>query len=287
MKQSKWLLLLPLALIWGSSFILMKKGLLGLNPVQLGALRIVAAALFLIVVGFNSLKKIRSTQWKYIFLSAFVGTFMPVFLFAFAQTQISSSVSGILNSLTPLNTLIFGALFFGLGFQRRQLFGVLIGLTGCLVLILSGFVDNPEQNYYFAILVVIAAACYALNVNFIKKYLSDLNSVSITTGNFVVMLIPALAMLYFSGYFEVIRLPQTQTASLYIVVLAIVGTGIANILFFRLIQISSPIFASSVTYLIPVVAMIWGFLDGEILSPLQLFGALIILGGVYLSSRKV
>lgn len=286
MKQSKWLLLLPLALIWGSSFILMKKGLLGLNPVQLGALRIVAASLFLIAVGFNSLKKIRSTQWKYIFLSAFVGTFVPVFLFAFAQTQISSSVSGILNSLTPLNTLIFGALFFGLGFQRRQLFGVLIGLTGCLVLILSGFVDNPEQNYYFAILVVIAAACYALNVNFIKKYLSDLNSVSITTGNFVVMLLPALAMLYFSGYFEVIHMAQTQTASLYIVVLAIVGTGIANILFFRLIQISSPIFASSVTYLIPVVAMIWGFLDGEILSPLQLFGALIILGGVYLSSRK-
>jgi drug/metabolite transporter (DMT)-like permease len=125
-----------------------------------------------------------------------------------------------------------------------------------------------------------------MNVNLLKKYLSDLSPLSISTGNFTVMLLPALLILSFSGFLEVFQLPQTQHSMLFVLILGVVGTGIANIIFFKLIQISSPVFATSVTYLIPVVAFFWGLVDSEVLSPIQLVGALIILFGVYLSSKK-
>ncbi|MCZ8230106.1 DMT family transporter [Flavobacterium sp.] len=285
-KQFKWGYLLLLSLIWGSSFILIKKGLVGLTAFQLGSLRIIFAALFLLVIGFRSLVKIPHHQWKYIALTSLFGTFIPAYLFAIAQTQIDSSISSILNSLTPLNTLLIGALFFRLDFRRNQIFGVLIGLVGSALLIWNGAVHHPNQNYYYAFLVLIASICYATNVNLIKKYLSDLPPLSITTGNFLVLLFPALAVLYSTDFFAMTHGAVVQESVLYILILGVLGTGIANIIFFKLIQISSPVFATSVTYLIPVVAFFWGMLDQELLTPVQLFGAFIVLVGVYLSARK-
>ena len=285
-KQLKWVYLLVLALVWGSSFILIKKGLIGLTALQLGSLRIIFAAVFLVLIGFKSLSKIPVFKWKYIALTSLFGTFIPAYLFAIAQTEIDSSVSSILNSLTPLNTLILGALVFGLQFKRNQIFGILIGLLGSALLILNGAMHHPEQNYYYAILVLIASICYAVNVNLIKKYLHDLSPLSITTGNFMVLFVPAFIILFFSGFFEVVHDVKVQESILFIMVLGVVGTGIANILFFKLIQMSSPVFATSVTYLIPVVAFCWGLLDNEMLTPVQFFGAFIILIGVYLSAKK-
>ena len=285
-KQLKWVYLVTLALIWGSSFILIKKGLVGLTPMQVGSMRILFAALFLLLIGFKSLAKIPHFQWKYIALTATLGTFIPAFLFAVAQTQIDSTVSSILNSLTPLNTLIFGVFAFGLTFRRPQVFGVVIGLIGTFLLIINGAMHHPEQNYYYAILILIASVCYAINVNLIKKYLSDLSPLSITTGNFLVLLLPALVVLFFSGFFQVIQVESVQHSIVYILILGVVGTGIANIIFFKTIQISSPVFATSVTYLIPVVAFSWGLLDNEMLTPVQFLGAFIILFGVYLSAKK-
>ena len=285
-KQLKWVYLVVLALVWGSSFILIKKGLIGLTALQLGSLRILFAAIFLMIIGFRTLAKIPKFKWKYIALTSMFGTFIPAYLFAIAQTQIDSSVSSILNSLTPLNTLILGALVFGLQFKRNQIFGILIGLAGSALLILNGAIHHPEQNYYYAILVLSASICYAVNVNLIKKHLHDLSPLSITTGNFMVLFIPAFIVLFFSGFFEVVQDVKVQESVLFIMVLGVVGTGIANILFFKLIQISSPVFATSVTYLIPVVAFCWGLLDNEMLTAVQFFGAFIILIGVYLSAKK-
>ena len=285
-KRLKWVYLITLALIWGSSFILIKKGLVGLTSLQLGSLRIIFAAIFLLLIGFKSLAKIPRVQWKYIALTATLGTFFPAYLFAIAQTQIDSTVSSILNSLTPLNTLIFGILAFGLSFRRAQIFGVIIGLIGTFLLIVNGALHHPEQNYYYAILVLIASFCYAMNVNLIKKYLSDLSPLSISTGNFLVLLLPAFLVLYFSGFFEVIAVESVQHSVMFVLILGVLGTGIANIIFFKTIQISSPVFATSVTYLIPVVAFGWGLLDNEMLTPVQFFGAFIILFGVYLSAKK-
>jgi len=285
-KQLRWFYLFLLSLIWGSSFILIKRGLVGLTAIQVGSLRIIFAALFLLIVGFSSLKKISRRQWKFIALTSVFGTFIPAFFFAIAETQVDSSIVAILNSLTPLNTLVLGILFFGIQFQKRQVLGVFIGLIGCMLLVFTGASNHPGQNYYYVILVVIATLCYAINVNLIKKYLSDLNSLSITTGNFAVLLIPALIILSTTDFAQRIDLEAAQHSILFVMILGVLGTGIANVLFFKLIQMSSPVFATSVTYLIPIVAFFWGLLDNEFLTPIQFFGAFVILIGVYLSAKK-
>ncbi|OWP82575.1 DMT family transporter [Flavobacterium columnare] len=285
-KNNKWLLLFLLSLIWGSSFILIKRGLVGLNPFQLGALRLVFAFIFLIFLGFKSLLKIPSYKWKYVALTSLFGNGLPVFLFAYAQTGMKSGVSGVLNSLTPLYTLLIGVLAFGLSFVRNQITGILWGLMGCLFLVYFGKETNGETHYFHALLVVIATICYALNVNLIKKYLPDVSPLSISTGNFTIMLIPALFILFYNGYGEIITQPETIKSTLFILLLGMIGTGIANILYYQLIQISSPLFASSVTYFIPIVALSWGILDGENINFMQLISAGIILSGVYLANKK-
>lgn len=285
-RPLKWILLAVLALIWGSSFILIKKGLVGLTPYQLGSLQMLFAASFLVIIGFRSIAKIPFHQWKYIALTALFGTFIPAYCFALAETNIESSVTSVLNSLTPLNALILGILVFKLEYKRAQVIGVIIGFIGTALLILNGAMHHPGQNYFYATFAILGALCYGINVNLVKKYLSDLSPLSITTGNFLVMSIPAAIILYGSGFFEIAHFPQVQHSAWFILILGVAGTGIANILFFKLIQMSSPVFATTVTYLIPIVAFFWGVLDGELLTFVQCIGAAVILLGVYLSSKK-
>jgi drug/metabolite transporter (DMT)-like permease len=282
----KWVFLILLALIWGSSFILIKKGLVGLSPIQLGSLRIIFCAVFMLLIGSKTLPTIPHSKWKNIAVTSLFGTFIPAFLFAIAQTQINSSVSSILNSLTPLSALILGALFFNLDVKRNQVIGVLIGLIGTFILIVNGMASHPRQNYNYAFLVVIATVCYAINVNLIKKYLSDIKPLTITTGNFLVMFVPAVVILVSTGFFSKIDDNALQHSLLFVMILGVIGTGIANVLFYKLIQISSPVFATQVTYLIPIVAFFWGLLDAEFLTVYQLMGAFIILIGVYLTGKK-
>ena len=285
-QQQKWLFLIVLSLVWGSSFILMKKALIGLSPVQVGALRMLITAAFLLLVGFKSLKRIEKRHWKYVAYTAVLGTFFPAFLFAFAVSKIDSSIPAILNSLTPFNTFVFGALVFGFTFKRKQFYGVLIGLAGTLILILKGAELNPNQNYWYAVLILIASIGYAFNVNMIKKYLDDLDALAITTGNFLLLIIPAFVVLMFSGFFSTFEVTAETTSALgYITILAVVGTGIAKVLFNKMVHLSSPVFAASVTYLIPAVAVMWGIIDGEKLSLIQLLAGGIILFGVWLVNK--
>ena len=285
--QLRWIILFALSLIWGSSFILIKKSLIGLTPIQVGALRILITAFVLTVIGFKSITIISKKQWFYIFLTAVLGTFFPAFLYAYAINGIDSSIASILNSLTPLNTLIIGALVFGFAFKRHQLFGILIGLIGTVILILKGSALNPEQNYWYALFPILSSVGYAFNVNILKKYLSDLSALTVTVGNFVILIIPASIVLWVSGFFETFEFTaETRPSLIYITILAVFGTALAKTMFNRLVQLSSPIFSSSVTYLIPIVAVFWGLMDGENLTLIQLFAGSIILLGVYLTNRK-
>lgn len=284
--QIKWILLALLALIWGSSFILIKKGLVGLSPFQLGSLRIIFCAIFLLVIGFKSLAEIPLHKWKYVAITSLFGTFIPAYLFAIAETKVSSSICSILNSLTPLSTLLLGATFFGLDFKRSQFLGIIIGLIGTAILIFAGVESNTTENYFYTLFVIVATMCYATNVNLIKKYLSDVKPLSITTGNFMVMLLPAVMILFLTDFSAKINIASTQNAMIFVAILGIVGTGIANVSFYKLIQISSPVFASSVTYLIPIVALGWGIFDNERLSLFQVFGAVIVMVGIYLANKK-
>ncbi len=286
-KQLRWLYLIVLSMIWGSSFILMKRALVGLTPIQVGALRILITAAFLILIGANRILKIKRRHWHYLIINGFVGTFFPAFLFAYAIEKIDSSVASILNSLTPLNTLIFGVIIFGFGFRKRQLIGVLIGLMGTVMLILKGVEVNPGQDYFYASFILLSSIGYALNVNILKKYLHDLDAFSITVGNFVLLIIPTLMVLWFTNFFTTFRITEPGLNSIYyIIILAVFGTGLAKIMFNRLIQISSPIFSSSVTYLIPIVAISWGIFDGEKITFLQFVSGFIILLGVYLVNKS-
>lgn len=283
----KWIYLIILSLVWGSSFILIKRALLGFTALQLGSLRIVFASTFLFVVGYRSLRILTIRDWKWILMAGLLSSFFPPFLFALAQTQLDSGVTSIFNSVVPLFTTIVGIALFETIITKRQIAGVLIGLFGTLALILTGMEFDPSQNYWYSVFILLSALGYALNINIIKKHLAHLSPLAVTTGSFAVAFVPALVIVFYSGFFNEISSDVKMQSSLwYLLALAFLGTAIANIYFNKLIHLSSPVFAASVTYTIPIVAVLWGVWDGETINLYQLMGGAIILFGVYLVNRK-
>ncbi len=285
--SKKWVYFILLSLVWGSSFILIKKALLGLTPIQLGGLRIVFASLVLFLFGYPSLKTIDSKDWKWVIAAGLLSSFFPPFLFALAQTEIDSGVTSIFNSVVPLLTTGVGIVAFGAIVTKRQILGVVIGLLGTLALILAGMEFKPDRNYAFAIFILISALGYAFNINIIKKHLAHLSPLAVTTGSFGVAFLPALLLVSLSGFYSEFENNEAMhTALWYLLALAIIGTSVANIIFNKLIQLSSPVFAASVTYVIPLIALLWAVLDGETMNGYQLLGGLIILLGVWLVNRR-
>ena len=285
--DQKWVYLIVLSIIWGTSFILIKKSLLGFTPLQVGGLRILFASLLLFLLGFRSLRTLKKSDWKWVVIAGLCSSFFPPFFFALAQTEISSGITSILNSVSPLFTTLVGIALFGLALKGRQILGVFIGLLGTVVLIAAGMKNNVNQNYWYSFFIIFSALGYSFNINIIKKHLSHLSSLAVTTASFGVAFFPALILLIYSGVFShFVENVAMQKAVWYLFALAFLGTALANILFNKLIKLSSPVFAASVTYLIPLVAVLWGFLDGERISLVQLLGGLIILFGVWLVNRK-
>lgn len=286
--NAKWIYLVALSLIWGSSFILIKKSLLGLTAFQLGSLRTITTGLILFSAGFASLKHIPRDKWKWLALSGFLGSFFPAYFFAIAETEIDSAVASILNSLVPLNTILIGFFLFKINSTRRQILGVIIGFIGTILLILKGAELNPNQNYWFAGFVIASTIMYATNTNIIKKHLQDVKPIAIATANYVFIVIPAFIVLVLDDFFskDILEGEFLWTSLLYVLILSLFGTALAKILYNKLVQISTPVFASSVTYLMPVIALGWGLLDGEKFGILQAAATLLILLGIYLSHRR-
>ena len=259
MKNNKWFYLILLSLIWGSSFILIKKALVGLEASQLGSLRIIFSSVIIFFIAWKKIFTIKKLEWKWITISAFLGSFFPAFLFAFAEKEIDSSVASIINSIVPLNTLILGMIIFKIESTKRQIIGVLIGFFGTYLLITSGLKLNPDQNYNYAGLVILCSFLYALNVNIIKKYLQHLSALTITVGHFTAIVIPAILVFLFSDFkYESLENESTQVSIFYVFILALFGTALAKIIFNKLIKIASPVFASSVTYSMLIVSIFLG-----------------------------
>lgn len=276
-----------LSLIWGSSFILIKKALLGFTALQLGGLRVVFASLTLFVFGFRSLSNINLGDWKWLIIAGLTSSFFPPFLFALAQTELDSGITSIFNSVAPLMTTVVGIAMFGAIITKRQLLGVFIGLSGTVVLIVTGMEFTPEQNYWYSIFILLSALGYAFNINIIKKHLAHLSPLAVTTASFGVAFVPSLALVAYSGFFdEISENTQMHDAFWYLLALAVFGTSLANIFFNKLIHLSNPVFAASVTYTIPLVAVLWGVWDGETINLYQLVGGAIILFGVWLVNKK-
>lgn len=284
----KWFYLIVLSLIWGSSYILIKKGLVGLTPLQLGSVRILMTTVILAIFGWKQLKKIPLSSWKWIVFTSFFGTFFPSYLFAFAETVIDSSVAAVLNGMTPLFTLILGIVVFKSELKWSKTLGVLIGFGGTLILVSNEFSIKSDSDSWYALLVVIAAFCYSINVNVIKYKLQGVSALGIALGNFLAILIPALVVLFISNFSwtSVITDPTVSTSLGYIFVLAFFGTALAKVMFNELVSISTPVFSISITYLLPIVAIGWGILDGETFSLIQWVGCAFILLGVYLVTEK-
>jgi len=287
-NNTKWIYLIVLSLIWGTSFILIKKGLVGLTPYQLGALRTVLTGLFLFAAGYKTIKTIKKKDWKWIVISGLLGSFIPAFFFAIAETEIDSAVVSVLNSLVPLNTILLGLAVFKITSTKRQMLGVIIGFIGTAILILKGAALNPNQNYLFAGFIIASTLMYAANVNIIKRYLQDVKPLAIAVGNYIPIVIPALIILFFTDFFSEAQFnkPDFGISVLYIAILSLIGTAWAKVLFFKLVQISTPVFASSVTYIMPIVALVWGLLDGEKFTLIQGLATVIILIGVWLANKK-
>ena len=285
-KNLKWIYLLILSFVWGSSYILIKKALIGLSPLQVGSLRTIISTILLLAIGYSSLKSIPKDKWKWILITGLV-SFIPPFLFAYAQTEIDSALAAILNSLTPLATLLIGVGFYRFKIDSKQISGVIIGLIGSVLLMYQGSVINPDQNLLYVFFIIFASVLYALQVNLLKVHLQDVSAVAITVGNFIFIFPLAVVIFFMSDYKQIdINDKDVKVALFCLIILSIVGTVFAKILFNKFVQIASPVFASSVTYILPIVALFWGLLDGEIFTLNQLFATLIILIGVYLANKK-
>lgn len=281
-------LLLLLSLIWGTSFILIKRGLEVFSPDEVGALRVASASLFLLPVALVKLRELRARHYGRLFFSGMLGVFMPAFLFAAAQTQLPSSVTGVANTLTPLLTLIIGSAFFGVAFRRQSLIGILVGFAGTVVLIMARSSSGMQGVNLYMLLVVLACIMYATNLNYIKYKIPDLKAVTITGVS--LLLIGPLAVVYLFGVSDFMETLQTQPggwkACGYVVLLGLMSTSVATVLFNTLVKMTSPLFTSSVTYIIPLVAIMWGVLDGEALYLGHYIGMAAIVGGVYLVNRR-
>ncbi len=270
-------------LTWGSSFILIKKSLTVFTTNQIGCLRVGITFLVLLPFAFKRLKKLKRKHWIALFFISF-GSTAPAFLFPMAQKEIDSATAGVLNSLTPLFTLIVGLAFFSLKVKWYNIIGVLIGLLGAIGLISTSGNADFQFNFGYAIYIIIATLLYAFNGNLIKSFLQDLDSFTVTIFSFFIFGLPALIYLFVSTpYIEQLQSdPDFWLGMAYVSTLAILGTAVALIFFNYLIKIKTAIFASSVTYLIPIVAFIWGIIDGEQFGLVYILWIILILIGVFL-----
>lgn len=283
------LFLIILSIIWGTSFILIKKGLLAFSPGQVGALRIVIAAVIFLPYIIKTFKSIRFDKYKYIITFGLLEIGIPPFLYAFAQTVVNSSTAGILNSLVPLFTLLIGIILFKKSTNLLKIVGVLLGFLGAVFLLFfkSGDLNSIDFANSYGLLIVLATLMYGFGSHILKEFLQEVSDVQITAVSFVSVGIPAVIYLYTTGFFSLPLLEAPYLSSFgAIATLSIFGSALAIVLFSMLVRSSNALFASFVTYLIPFVALGWGFLDGEGITLIQIFCMLLILLGIYLANYK-
>jgi drug/metabolite transporter (DMT)-like permease len=291
-KQTiSWLLLLLLACIWGSSFILMKKGMFAedgtaiFSSEQVGSLRMLIAALALLPISIGKLKKL---SWKNILplaIVGFCGNFFPAFLFTYAETGISSGLAGMLNSFTPIFTIIIGFLFFKTKLTNKQILGTIIGTLGIIALVLTGKTASLNGDWDHILAIVLATLLYAISLTTIKNKLSNFNSFEITSLAFLIIFPFSIGGFFITDTLQTFNSnPMAYQGIFYIIILSIVGTALAVVLFNRIIAFSSALFASSVTYFIPIVAVLIGFTFGETINLWQVLSMLIVLSGVIIAN---
>ena len=282
-----WGLLLFLGLTWGSSYILMKKGVQVFSATEVAGLRIFSAGVFFLPWSLPRLKQVRWLQYQHLFLVGFVEALLPAFLFAKAQTQLDSSLNGVLSSVTPVFTLLVSSLWFRQPVARNEIWGALLGLAGTVLLLFASKSLLGTVNYY-VFLPLLACFCYGLNANLVKYYLQGLDAITITSVFFLLVGVVAGGGLFTQTNFMV-KLQTVEgaySAAGYVLLLGALGSAIGQLLFVGLIKRTSPVFANMVAFIVPIVALGWGLLDGEVLLLGHYIGIGAILAGVYLVKKR-
>lgn len=268
----------------------MKWGLISFSPEQVGALRIIFSALVFLPIFLKKLKRYSLREYKILFIYGLFGVGLPPFLYTFAQNHIDSSMAGILNSLVPLWTLITGMLAFSQKLDLKKVIGVIIGLTGAVILSIARAGENGlevDLSNAWGLLVVLATLCYGISDNLLKAKLQDYDSKDLAAFAFGLMTLPALGILFTTDMSAFnFQEEQVMYSMGAIVALSVVGSAFAQYLFAKLIQMSNPLFASFVTYLIPIVALLWGAFDGESVGMLHVLGLCVILSAIYFINAK-
>lgn len=285
----QWIIMIALAIVWGSSYILMKRGLEFFPAMQVGAIRITISFLFLLPFAIWRIKRIKKEKLKYFVIVGFLGSGISAFLFAKAQTGLDSQIAGMINSVAPLFVMVFGTLFFDVRVKWYNVAGVFIGLSGAIGLLSASGNKSFDSNLGFGIYIIIATMLYAISINVVKKYLKETDSLTITAISFVFIGVPSLIYLL-SGTDFVSRLSETPGAMKglgYLSLLAVLGTALAGILYNYLIKISSVLFSASVAYVIPIVAVMWGTNDGEYFYPGYIVWIALIFAGIFLVNKEI
>ncbi len=292
-KSLAWIYLLLLGIIWGGSFILMKRGMHAMDGTdlfsssQVAALRMVIAGLVLLPITLMNLKRLKQKKDLIFFACVgYFGNFFPAFLFTYAETGLSSGLTGVMNSLTPIFTILIGFMVFKHTISKFQFLGLVIAVVGVILLILGGENVSFSGNLNQIVAVAAATLCYAISVNVIKYKLAEYKAIEIASIAFGTTLIPSAIITHFSGAIDFLQQePKALEGVGFISILSVVGTVIALFYFNKLIAISSTIFASSVTYIIPIVALFFGLSDGESIHYLQVLAMFVVLGGVFMVNR--
>jgi drug/metabolite transporter (DMT)-like permease len=283
----KWFLFIILCLIWGSSFILMKRGLDAFSPAQVAAIRMSVAFICLFPFVIGRFKTIPRSKWKYIILVGILGNGIPAILFTTAETKIPSSIAGMLNSLTPVFTLIVGVLFYKYKPGILKVTGILLGFAGAAIIMLYNPKGGFDKTTYYSLLIILACILYAIDTFIPNYHLNGLKSIDIAGFALFFVGLFAAGFLFTTDFTQrLTSVPGAWKSLASAALLGAFGTAVAQSLFNKMLKISSPLFSASVTYCIPFVALIWGLLDKEKLTALHIAGFLTVLAGIFLVSRK-
>jgi drug/metabolite transporter (DMT)-like permease len=275
-----WLVLGLLSLIWGTSYILMKKGLESFSVFQIASLRVFITFVCLLPVAIKNLNKISKENILSLAVIGFMGNGIPAFLFPLAETRIDSSLAGMLNSLSPVFTLIIGIVVYKRIGIKTQIVGLFLGLLGAF-----GLLYNKSFDFnYYGLFVILATFLYGFSANEVSR-IKGINVLQITSLAFFLIGPVAIIHLLCTDFSAAIQTENWIRNLGFIAILAVMGSATALALFYLLIRDTSPVFASIVTYFIPVVATLWGISDNEHLTSTMLLAVIFILAGVYIINK--
>jgi len=280
-------LLLLLSLIWGSSFILIKKALINYTALEVASARIGISFIAFLPLLIIKWKEIPFGKIKPLGVIGLCGSGIPAILYSIGQTKIPSGIAGVLNTMTPIFTFLLAIIIFKQKFIRQQMMGITLGFLGVIFLFFTKESTQSVFPYFYGGLIIFATVNYSISANTVKAFLNGVQPLMISIVSFSLIGPFAIVYLFTTDFIPHTLLNGGFYSLSALLVLSLVCTFFANILFFKLIQLTDAVFSTTVSFMIPFVALAWGYFDGEAIGILHLVALLLILGGIILVRKKI